>query len=168
MEERREGRALPAGRDVRVAEAVDRVDAEPRGDARAGAELAGETPLGPMQDRLAVQPDQRDGRGGDRMVAQEGLDGAGMRVADRVVLVLQGLAAGALGSGGEREQGRAQGGRIGIGAPGAGAQRPVAIGLHEGDVDAVHRRAADHPDRAQHGRPDSSRGPATRRDVARN
>ena len=58
--ERREGRALAAGGDVGVAEAIDRVDAELLGHLLADAELAREAHLGPVIDRLAVQADEID------------------------------------------------------------------------------------------------------------
>ena len=58
MVEGREGRALAAGRHVRVPELVHRIDAELPGDPLAHPELAGETDLRTVIDRLAVKPDE--------------------------------------------------------------------------------------------------------------
>jgi hypothetical protein len=84
--ERREGGALAARRDIGMAEAIDRIDAEPRRDPRAAAELARESAFGTVQDRLSMQSDKIDRRGRYSMIREERLDGTGMRVRDRVVL----------------------------------------------------------------------------------
>ena len=80
--ERREGRALAAGGDVGVAEAADRVDAEPGRDPVAEAELAREARLGAVVDRLPVQADEGDAFARDAEVGEEALDRPGMGVRD--------------------------------------------------------------------------------------
>jgi hypothetical protein len=147
MVERGERRALPARGDVGVAEAVDHVDSEHRGHARAAAELAGEAGLGLVEHGLAVDADEVDGVGGEVVVFQEQQHGAGMGVADLGFQFGEGVVFGAAGVGEEVDQLAAQGGGVGVGASGAGFDRAAAVGADQGDVDRVHRGTAHHADR---------------------
>ena len=90
MIERDQRRALAACGDVRGAEIADDVEAEPRRRAGAVAELAGEALARPMQDRLAVQADQRDPGGIDRICREERAHRLDMRVGDRALELASG------------------------------------------------------------------------------
>ena len=85
MIDRRERRAFAAGRDIGRAEVADDVDAERSGGARAVAELAREAGARPVQDRLAVQADERDALARDAEAVEKGLDRRDMGVGHRAL-----------------------------------------------------------------------------------
>ncbi len=68
--ERRQRRAFAARGDIGMAEAVDDIDAQRLGDARADAELAREAALRAMEDGLAVQADEGDALARDVVAAR--------------------------------------------------------------------------------------------------
>jgi len=74
MIERREGRALTAGRHVGSPEPADRVDPQPLSDARGIAQLAGEAAVRPVQHGLTVQPDQANRAALQPKLRHEGLE----------------------------------------------------------------------------------------------
>ena len=80
--DRRERRALAPGLHVGRTEVRDHIEAERGRRARAVAELARQPVARPMQDRLAMQADQRDALARDRKPIEKRLDRRDMGVGD--------------------------------------------------------------------------------------
>jgi len=153
MIDRHERRALPSRGDVGRAEITDDPDPERAREHGTVADLHRQPALRPVQDGLAMKPDDVDRAcvepvGGEesahRLRVQPRRQRLGLRDRPRTHAALGKVLR--RRNRGPQKSGLGVGVGIGRGRPEAGNRLPVA--LDQGDVDAVHRRAAHQPDRA--------------------
>jgi tyrosyl-tRNA synthetase len=141
VKERRERRALAAGRDIVAAEIVYHVDAGERGEQRAIADLPGAALARTMQDRVAVKPDQIDIA--DRVLLPQRIDRRGMEVRE-LALDARDIARTAE----HAAEPFAELGRIRHGQERPGLDLIAPVGPDEGGVDSIERRATHQTDDA--------------------
>ena len=147
MVERDKRRALSACGEIRVPEAVDACEPEPVSRALAVHQLAGEATLRAVKDSLAMKADAGDRSGRHVVCVEDVCDGIAMGVGDGVFKGGEIAAFSLRGGVDDRDERLAQPGRIGKGCAGAMLDQVATIGAQQGDVDAIHRCATDHPDR---------------------
>ena len=148
--DRHQRRALPARRHVRGAEVINHRNVDLARQRRAVADLDGQPLPRSVQDGLAVKADDVDGAAVDPVGVEERVDGGRVQRGDH---------GSASSDHGRPLPARAQRRRL-HGAPqhatsasdrnaarSARTAAPLAVGLDQGDIDAVHRGAAHQPDR---------------------
>ena len=156
MVDRHKRRALPARRHVLGPKIRRDLDPEATGQRRAVADLNGQPVGRAVQHRLAVEPDQVDALARHGVRGQERFDGTGMTLRDHRLGRAEPARAGVPIVEVDRVRQRAaqkDAIRLGIGkrALRSEGDAPFAVGLDQGDVDAVHRRSAHQTDRAHRG-----------------
>ena len=150
MENRHQGRPLPAGRDIGGAKIIGHRHAEPLRQRRAVADLHRQSGSRLMQDRLAMKADQRDVAARDMFGFEKGFDRFGMGAGDKVLGFCQHarprMALGQAGAVGQRgPQQRPLVIRVWPVTDRPEGQNASAIGLDQRHVDAVERSPAHQP-----------------------
>ena len=152
VKDRRERRALPAGRDIGSAKIIDHGNAKPLGQDAPVADLHRQPALRPVQQRLAVKADGRQIRRLQTIAVEERLHGFRMRVVHQILgsgdHARPGVAFGQVRRGGRSAAQQSALG-LGIGAAGGGAEMRdlLAIGIDQRNIDAVLRGATHQSDR---------------------
>ena len=156
MKHGNERRALPAARDIGGTKIMDDFDPEfsPR-ECHAVADLHGQMAAGPVQDSLSVKPDQIDRRPADGTRRQKCFDRFRMAIGDHGIGVRQrpGTGVAILEQAGILDRPAQQGPvRFGIGIRSRRAKNDplFAVGLDQGNVNAIHRGAAHETYRTKH------------------
>ena len=155
MKHGNERRALPAARDIGGTKIMDDFDPGSRRESVTVADLDGQVAAGPVQDSLSVEPDQIDRRPADGTRRQKSFDGFRMAIGDHRISARQrpGTGVAILKQDGILDCPAQQGPvRFGIRIRSRRAKNDpfFAIGLDQGNVNAIHRGAAHETYRTKH------------------